>query len=173
MAGRPKRKARQVAAMLEQADLLNARVYFASPDPKTLRHEQDGRVSEAWREAVEATMRASIALERLAEVLARKAGLEPQPSLASLGPDPATTLARHSQLAKLAGVTPPTQAGVEALHREREEQARLEAEASEGDDEAWDDYEDDYQDDDDDEDEEEEEAEPDAAAVASGEQPIA
>lgn len=145
MAGQPKRKARQIATVLETADVIAARTWFARPDPETLRHDPPDALDKAWDRAVNATMQATIALEELGGLLALKAKLEKPVSLWTIGATPDATHKRLTSLALRAGVAPPSLPTVEDIHRRQEEERaareREEEAWGEDDDEEWDDEE--------------------------------
>lgn len=81
MAGRPIKMAEKVAGFEVQAMELSAEVFLAVPESYRQRPDLRDRVGQAWHACMVATMQASIACERLGDMLRSKAGiLEPGPS---------------------------------------------------------------------------------------------
>ena len=74
MAGRSLKMARTATELEDQAFCLSAEVFFATPK-NYIDKPIDHPVCQAWRSAVKATMLASIATERLADMLRAKAGI--------------------------------------------------------------------------------------------------
>ena len=81
MPGRPRTMAKKVAEFEEQAICLSADVFLTIPDHCREYPDPDDPLNRAWNDAVEATVQASIELERLGDLLRVKARItEPGPT---------------------------------------------------------------------------------------------
>ncbi len=73
--------ARKAAEFEEQAGCLFIDVFLTMPKQYKENPDSDDAICQAWNESQDATMRASIALQRLGDLLRAKAGItEPGPS---------------------------------------------------------------------------------------------
>ena len=81
--------AKTVAELEEQAICLSTDVFLTIPAQYHERPDADDALNRAWNNAVEATMRASVACERLGDLLRAKAGITgPGPTARFFTDDP-------------------------------------------------------------------------------------
>lgn len=81
MAGRPKTMAKRVGVLEEQAVWLSLEVFKARPSQYREKPDAGDPINAAWNDAMEIAHMASICLERLGDLLRKKAGItEPGPT---------------------------------------------------------------------------------------------
>ena len=89
MPGRPRRMAKRVTELEDQALTLSVELFVATPAQYRNHPDPSDRVNEAWNDALSTATLLSIKMERLGDLIRSKAGItEPGPSAEFFSKEP-------------------------------------------------------------------------------------